>query len=482
MSYKYKTKPFGHQHRAFTEYGNWPGHGLLFDQGLGKTKILIDTACYLYEQVKIDAVVIIAPNDVCRNWATDEIPAHMPDRVQAQCRMLVWESSKAGKNGTKRFKSEADRLLEYGGLSILIAGYESSITVAFKAYMKRLFAKRKAAMFLDESHRIKGSSSKAKTTLVAMGKHALYRRIATGTPMEQPFDIWPQLRFLDQDFWARNGFATFESFKQRYGVYTTQYGRGRSWEQLVAHRNLDELSEIIKQITWRLEKHNTLDLPPKTYAKRYFEMTPAQRRAYDELKNNDLTRLLSGDELSADAAIVKMLRLQQIACGYVACEAEQPSQQVDPDKNVRMDLVCAAVAERTEPSIIFHRFQADIEEMVRRLGNECVRFDGSVSSDDRVRARQAFQAGDKKYLVGSKAAFIGLTLTAAKFVDYYSNSFSLTDRLQSEDRAHRIGQTGTVVYTDWMATDTIDEYIVKRLRGKKDVFETVLQDEVKAWI
>lgn len=458
--------------------------GLLWEQGVGKTKPLIDNASYLYETGKLNALVVVAPNDVCRNWATDEIPTHMPDRVLDQTRVLVWEPTKAHHTGgTKKFRKEIEFLLHYGGLVVVIVGYESTITHAFKLYMKRLFKYREVGMILDESHRIKGTDAKAKLTLVAMGKWAKYRRIATGTPMERPFDLYSQIRFLDDEFWPRNGFPTFEDFKQHFGIFRTQFGRGRSWEQHVGHKNLDELSDLIKGITWRLTKDQAgLNLPPKTYTKRYFEMTPTQQRAYDELRQRHQVQLASGDTLKAPTAITRMLRLQQIACGYVACEAEQPSQLVDPKKNIRMDLVCAAVAERNDPSIIFHRFQADINEMVRRLGKECVRFDGSVSSDDRIRARQAFQAGDVKYLIGSKAAFIGLTLTAAKFIDHYSNSFSAIDRLQSEDRAHRIGQTGTVLYTDWLASHSVDEYIVRRLREKKDVIDQVLQDEVKSWI
>lgn len=481
MTYRYKTKPFEHQSKVFRETANLAAYGLLWEQGCGKTKPLIDTASYLFQDGKIRGLVIVAPNGVHRNWISDEIPTHMPPEVQANLKYLIWDSSKKEQVG---FKKQMKALMKYeDGLAVILVCYEATIRDLCKRFIRQFLDTRPSLMVLDESHKIKTADSKVKTTLVALGEHAKYRRIATGTPIEKAFDIYPQLRFLDPEFWKRKGFKTYADFQARYGVFVERSFGARSFTQLVGHQNLDELGNHIKGITWRLTKEDAgLNLPPKVYSKRYYELSKEQRRVYEELKEHSRTVLKSGDELQVSIAMTRMLRLQQIACGYVSCEAEQPAQRVD-DKNPRMDLVCDEILPGLEhQAIIWHRFKADIDEMCLRLGKNCVRYDGQVDDENRARNKLAFQRGDVQFFVASKAASTGLTLVGAKTALYYSNSFAYIDRVQSEDRIHRIGQNVSVNYIDIIADDTIDEYIVRALRKKQDLATTVLQDEVKPWI
>lgn len=479
--YKYKTVPRDYQRTAFQRTANLPGYGLLFVQGLGKSKVFIDTAAYLWMQAKIDCLFIVAPNGVHRNWVSDEIPAHMPDEVQAVTKTLIWKSISAK---TQKYKSKIKDVLAHQGLIVVVVAYESSRTDSFKAFAKRMFGQRKVMMVLDESHKIKSPGAKVKTTLTAMGKYAPYRRIATGTPLEEAFDIYSQLRFLDPDIWVRNGFKTFEDFKAHFGVFIEQRFGGRSFEKCVSYKNLGELSDIVKSITWRLTKEEAgLNLPPKIYTKRYAQMSPEQERVYRQVKNEGTALLLSGDTVDAEQAIVKMLRLQQIACNFVSCDIEQPIQRIDLKKNTRMNLaVDEILLDIGHPAIIFSRFTADIDELCRRLGNKAVRYDGQVNEEDRARAKKAFQSGDVQYFVASKAASTGLTLTQAETVMFYSNSFSLTDRLQSEDRAHRLGVKHSVTYIDLIMENTVDEYIVGKLINKHEVFTELLGDAIMPWI
>ena len=98
--------------------------------------------------------------------------------------------------------------------------------------------------------------------------------------------------------------------------------------------------------------------------------------------------------------------------------------------------------------------------------------------------RNAFQNDSKvRFIVGTpQTGGYGITLTAANTVIYYSNGYDLEKRLQSEDRAHRIGQKKSVTYVDILAEETVDEKIVKSLRKKINIASEVLGEELKAWI
>jgi len=486
MTYTYKTKPLPHQRKAFTETANRAHYALFWDPGTGKSKPLIDTVSYLYQEGKCDGVLIVAPNGVQLNWLTDEIPKHMPDDVRKDIKATVWDPVRA--RSTQKYKKELASLVKHEGLAIILVNYESIITPLFKTYGKRFLDKRKSCMILDESHRIKSADSKVKITAVALGQHAQYRRAATGTPLEKPFDIYPQIRFLDPTFWKSKGFPTYTDFKAHFGVYKQSgfkrgFGRGDLGE-LVDYKNIDELSRYLHEVGWRLTKDEAgLNLPPKVYTKRYAEMLPEQWRVYNELADKYRTELLSGDVLEVTNTMTKFLRLQQIVCGYVACEKDDPIQPIVPGKNPRMDMVVEEVLKPLErPCIVFSRFKPDIDELCRRLGKEAVRYDGDVNNQDRQRAKQAFQGGDAKFFVASEAAKEGLTLVQADTVVYYSNHFKLITRLQSEDRAHRIGQTRSVTYIDIVTPGTIDEYIVQSLRDKFDIVTQITRDQVKAWL
>jgi SNF2 family DNA or RNA helicase len=446
---------------------------------------------------------VVAPNGVHRNWVSDEVPAHMPDRVRDRLRTLIWSSVKSR---TKKFRRAMDELIKHTGPVMLVINYESCIVKRFKQFYARLQAKRKIFMVLDESHRIKGTGTHVKTALTAMGQYAKFRRILTGTPLEQPEDIYTQVRFLDRDFWVRKGYRTPTEYRNRYMVYRKrsitrkdsrpgrQGNRTIEFDQPVGVKNLAELGEYMKEISHRLTKETAgLNLPPKMYSRRYCQMTTEQKRVYTDLKRKTIdemldpskrVRLQSGSQLKVTMAMTKMLRLQQIACGYVACERDQPIEMLEPGVNERLDV---AVEEILRPlphqAIVWARFTPDVDQLMRALGDRAVRYDGLVSEEDRAINKARFQAGDVQFFVGKiKAGGTGLTLIGAKTMLYYSNYFDLIPRVQSEDRFHRVGQTVPVNIIDLISENTVDEYIVEKLQKKFDIAAAVNQDAFRAWI
>lgn len=485
MKYEYKTKPFDHQHKLFIDTVNKVAYAVLWEQGVGKTKPIIDSMAALYEDGVIDAGLVVAPNGVHRNWVTDEIPAHLPDRVAAKTMMHFYQSPKAG---TKWHQRDCEALLKYPGFAFLAMSYEGFMTERGKKFAKRFLLKRKVFYTLDESQKIKSPGAKRTKSIVASGNYAPFRRILTGTPIGTgPFDIYSQIKFLEPMFWKDRGIGTFSAFKRRYGVWMTradaeaQWGYDPGYDQLLSYRNVEEIEQYLKTIGHRLTKDEALDLPPKLYSKLYFDMTSQQSRVYDELVEEYITELDCGTMVEASLAIVRLLRLQQITCGYVATEAGEPITLIG-DKNPRLITALDKLEDLAHPAIVWARFREDINQLMAVLGDKAVRYDGMVGDDERARNKEAFQAGDVQYFVATYAASTGLTLTAARTVMYYSNNFNLIDRLQSEDRAHRIGQEHPVDYIDVIAPGSIDDKIVSNLRGKFDIAAKITGDVLREWL
>lgn len=485
--YDFKTKPFDHQREIFDATLDHEAYGLFWEQGCGKTKPVIDQAAALFERDEIDCLLVVAPNGVHRNWITDEIVNHLPDRVAARTHSGFYQSPKAR---TKWHQRDMESLLKYQGLVVLTISYDGFMTELGKKLMWRFLKRRRVMYVLDEAHYIKTPGAKRTKSIIASAKYAEKRRLLTGTPIAQgPFDIYSQVRFLDDEFWKREKrIGNFNAFKMRYGIWRTreevmrEYGYDPGYNQLVSYRNVDELHEVLAKVGDRRTKDDVLDLPPKLFSKRPFEMTPQQSKAYQELTEDYQTQLENGEWVEADLAIVRLLRLQQITCGYVATDVEEPVQRIS-DKNPRLDTLVDITEGLGHKAIIWSRFRADVDLIMDALGGKAVRYDGQVDDDGRAKAKDDFQKGDAQFFVANPAAgATGLTLTAARTVVYYSNSFKLVDRLQSEDRAHRIGQEHPVNYIDIVAPGTIDDMIVKSLRMKQDIATQITGDKVKEWI
>ena len=143
------------------------------------------------------------------------------------------------------------------------------------------------------------------------------------------------------------------------------------------------------------------------------------------------------------------------------------------------------------PAIVWSRFTRDIDQIMDALGPRAVRYDGTLDDDECERSKLEFNAGDADWFVGNPSkGSRGITINAAKTTMYYSNSFKYRDRMQSEDRNHRIGQDGVdhgeygfgVLYADVLAHDTVDMHIVENLRGKYDIASRLTGDVLREWI
>jgi len=473
-------EPYPFQREVWERTRDLDEFGLFWEMGAGKTLASIMTATWRFERGDIDALVVLAPKGVYRNWEETELPKHMPEWVD--WRAHSWVSKNPMPKKDQRSFEDA---IQHEGLAILAMNYEATITKLGGAALKRFLTERRCMLVCDESARLKTPGSKTSMRVVAAAKYAKVTRILTGTPIAQgPFDVYAQLRVLDADYWTARGLKNFHLFRQRFGIFERRQSGSQQWNQLVRYRNLPELQELVAEVTDRKLKSEVLpDLPPKIYSQREFSLDPKQRRLYDELRSELRAVLESGEEVSADFALTRLTRLQQIACGFTGTD---DGPDVPVGENVRLEALLELLEEVQGKAIIFARWTWEVDQIVAALGDTCVRFDGQVGDDERQAAIRAFQDSDDgpRWFVGKvSVAGEGITLTRAGTVIYCSNSYRLDQRLQSEDRAHRAGMPSRAVqYIDLVALGTYDRPILNSLRNKRDIGAEVTGDCLPDWL
>ena len=477
---KYKLKPFDHQIDAL-EYG-WdrPEFALFMEMGTGKSKVLIDNMAMLYLEGQINFALIIAPKGVYRNWVAKEIPEHMSDDVAH--RVIRWVSG-PNKKQREEMRSVKDK---FDGLTIFVMNVESySSLKGQKAgqWMSGALGAR-GMIAIDESTTIKNHKAKRTKALMKIASGFKYRRLLTGSPItKSPMDIYSQCEFLRPGLL---GFESYYAFQGRYAIVQRRKMGQAAFQQIVGFRNLDELTRRIDMFSFRVLKKDCLDLPDKIYTARFVGMTVEQYKMYDQIRRHAMVLFESGEMSTAPAVITQMLRLQQIMSGHL--KTDDGDMLYFPSK--RMDALEEIINEHDGKAIIWSRFRYDIiqitEMLNKKFGQGCaVSYFGDTSDDDRAAAVLNFQNPDHplKFFVGNPAtAGYGLTLTEANLVVYYANDFNLETRIQSEDRAHRIGQKNNVTYIDLICEGSIDERIVKSLRAKIDIGAKVLGEDAREWL
>ena len=478
--YVFETEPYEHQRCAFEDSWSAEYYALLMEMGTGKSKVAIDTIAALYEAGEIDAALIVAPKGVYANWARGEVGIHMPRRID---RLVVqWVPAK-----TKKFEEEMSGLLdvEPNHLRIFVMNVEaySSPRGARAAYD---FLKRypKNLMAVDESTTIKNRTAKRTKNIMVLGKYAKYRRILTGSPVtKSPLDLFSQCAFLSPD---ALGIKSFFAFQSRYAIIQRRQMGPRSFQEVVGYRRLDELSEKLDRFSNRILKADCLDLPDKVYLRRDVPLTPEQKTMYAQMKKLALAKFENGELATTASILTQIMRLQQICCGFLTPD----DGEVQALPSNRLDELMEVVEEASGKVIIWATYTHDIHAIRDALAAEygpssVSTYYGETPQDERQDIVEAFQDGDNplRFFVGQpRTGGYGITLTAASTVVYYSNSYDLEIRIQSEDRAHRIGQKKSVTYVDLVSPGTIDEKILTALRGKIDIAAQVLGEKAADWI
>tara|TARA_R100001126_G_scaffold97191_1_gene70300 strand:- start:64 stop:1080 length:1017 start_codon:yes stop_codon:yes gene_type:complete len=338
-------------------------------------------------------------------------------------------------------------------------------------------------MAIDESTTIKNPTAKRTKNIVALGKHAQYKRILTGSPVtKSPLDLFKQCEFLDP--WLLEH-ESYYSFRTRYAIMKKVNFGIRAVEIPVGYKNLGELSEKLKGFSERVLKDKCLDLPKTTFMKRFVQLTPDQFKVYEQMKKEALA-IMNGKMITTANALTQLMRLQQITCGHFKAD-DGTTQEI---KSNRMDELINVLNELEGKVIIWSHWQSDVKQIIKAIVKEfddpnCfVDYYGLTPQDERQQNIKRFQEDDTcRFFIGTpQTGGYGITLTAASNMIYYSNGYDLEKRQQSEARIDRIGQTKPMTYIDIICEDTVDERIVKALRKKINIASQVMGEELKAWI
>jgi SNF2 family DNA or RNA helicase len=368
-------------------------------------------------------------------------------------------------------------------LRILIMNIEAFSTEKGQQFAKLFLRVTKAFMAVDESTTIKTPTAKRTKAIVKIGKEAKYRRIATGSPVtKSPLDLYSQCEFLGEDCL---NYSSFYAFQARYAILVERKMPTHTFKQVVGYRHLDELKDKLDRFAFRVTKDECLDLPEKIYLRRDVELSAEQKKAYEQMKLMALAVLDQG-LVSTNNALTQLMRLHQIVCGYVKLDDGQ--ELVLPNNRISelMDLL----SESSGKVIIWANYRRNIEDIKLAIQKEygmtsVATYYGDTPTEERQDIVDKFSdpESELRFFVGNPTTGgYGLTLVSSHTVVYYSNSFDLEKRLQSEDRAHRIGQKEKVTYIDLIASSTVDEHIVKALRSKIDIASAVLGEELKGWL
>ena len=477
MNYKFKTKPYAHQITALEKSWQKDEYGYFMEMGTGKSKVLVDNVAMLYDKGKINSALIIAPKGVYRNWLSQEIPEHLPRHIDHKT--VLWTALTS-----KTKDKEYQQLLKQDyDLHILLMNVEALSTKKGVEFAGKFLRCHKALMAVDESTTIKNPNAKRTKAILTLGKQVKYRRILTGAPVtKSPLDLYSQCAFLNEDLL---GFTSYYTFRNRYAQMIERNFGGRRVQIVASYRRLDELAETLKPFSYRILKEDCLDLPPKIYMKREIELTDEQKKAYMTMKSMALAQV-KGKLATAPHVLTQLMRLHQITCGHFKADDGTTKKL----KNNRMSELIDLLEEMEGKVIIWANYVYDIKQIVKTIGQEygedsIVEYYGAIESKKRQHNIEKFQDPKSKvrFFVGNpQTGGYGITLTAAHNVIYYSNGYDLEKRLQSEDRAHRIGQKKSVTYIDIIARKTVDEKIVKALKKKINIASAIMGEELKDWI
>lgn len=441
------------------------GFGLLFEMGCGKTLTAIAIAGAGYQMGKIERLLIVAPTSVVAVW-----PKELQEyaKFKYTCKTLLGEK--------KQRLKQIDDLIKFPfkALKVAVINYESTWRPEILEKLKEFDADMVIA---DESQRIKTYDAAQSKAMHELGDQARYKLILSGTPVQTAaIDIWSQYRFLDKSVFGDN----FFKFRGRYAIMGG-YGN----KKIVGYKDLEGLIKKEHSIAFRVTKDEALDLPEQTFETRKIQFNQKEKNLYERIKKDSYAELDGGGHITATTVLTRLLRLQQLAGGFLVQDDAQKPQLVSRAKlDALADIIEDYVIGSGKKLVIFARFIAEVKAIMELAGKvlpkelKQVAIYGDIKKEDRGGIVKQFQEDPSTVLfIGQiDTAGTGITLTAADTCVYYSKNFNYATYSQSLSRIHRIGQRNCCTYIDLEIEGTIDELISKALSRKEDMAKTVVDN------
>lgn len=483
-----KTDPMDHQLTGRALLAENPElYALAAEQGTGKTWMLLDDIERQLESGNITDALVIAPKGVHSNWIKRELPKHMSADVDAA--YFLSNPKAAEKKALERFLKGDGRP---GILSMNVDAVNTKKGYALA--QEFLSSRRRTMMVVDESGRIRNPDAKRTKKIIELGKASDSRRIASGTMVNgSPLSVFSQFEFLapGQGLLGTKSYRAFvaefaELLPENHRLMQQIRRKTPFSPQVVArdpkgrpiYKNLDKLRSLMAPYTYRVLKKDCLDLPEKIYQTVDFSLTPVQRKIYEEVATNLRFERDDGD-IDKFNALTKLTKLRQVTSGFIMSDMK-PVSMTPPGENPRLKTLLDITEDVDGQFIVWAYYReeiAQIEAAFKDAQIPCVSYHGGIKEQAREDAVDNFQAGRARAFIGQpQAGGIGLTLTAAETAIYYSNDYNYENRVQSEDRCHRIGTTNHVTYIDLVAENTIDEAVAASIVRKGLVAFQILDE------
>lgn len=470
--YTFKTKPFPHQLDGVRFGLNKKRFLLCDDQGLGKTKQIIDLVGCLEKTENINKVLIICGvNSLKYNWQS-EIETHSDEKGWVLGTRYRKRTGKAYE-GTN--KDKLDDLNNLPDCRYLITNIETLRAMAEKVSktkykfpiaekLKELCDKGIISMIaFDECHKSKEPTSLQSRAMIDVT--ADYMVAMSGTPlMNKPLDLYFSLHWLGYEQ------HSFYQFKQHY---CTLGGWGGS--EIIGYKNLEEIRALMSEVMLRRLKTEVLDLPEKIRKIEYVDMTSKQAQIYKEVYSGVMSEL---QQIKfANNPLSMMIRLRQ-ATGWTGILSDTVQESAKMD---RMLQLVEEITSSGQKVIIFSNWESMTSIAKQKLADYNPAYiTGGIKTDDRMNEVTRFQTDENcKIIIGTIGAMgTGLTLTAAQNVIFLDSPWNMALKAQAEDRAHRIGTQGTVNVITLVCKNTIDERIEELVEKKGHMAEALVDGKI----
>lgn len=440
---------YEHQKTALSLLRIEDGFALFMEQGTGKTFPVLFRLAELAEMGKIDSALIVAPKAVCGSWR---------DKIE-----LLDDSQKAA--------------LE--SIELEIVNYD--LVWRREEYWASVWD----ALVLDESHFIKTPGAKRTHACLAIAAHAKYRYILTGTPTSNGAlcNIWTQLAAVDP--WIKTNPHNKRKFvypaclgKKSYYKWLEDVAYLNRWHKPYKYRDVSGLQDIIAEHSYRITKSECLDLPEKLPDELLrVEIGSKARKDYSMIARHSA---IPDRDLLADNPLVRMLRLRQIASGFLANE----DQEVEVYQNAKTKALTDLLSEHEGKVVVFCEFKRsidDVTEALDKMGFNPVSLDGRSKDHDVWRKFQE-DPNVRAIVCQYQSGSAGIDLYAASTCVFYEPTLSSNLNEQAKDRIHRIGQHDPCSYYYLIAQNTVEEAIYEALKNYKDFEERLFADYLDEYV
>lgn len=496
LKYRYKKRPYKHQVLALKKLlsTGWGG-ALLMEPRTGKTKVAIDYLSILHMAKGMNRVLVIGPVVAIEVWKEQ-----LQDNCPYPYRLTIWD----------RKGRRAQELPHYGRdiLDIVLMNYDAFSTPgAFRTVRSgpnkgevvtdkegnKLRSKSRGGRYemkkkikrwqpqliiLDESHRIKSPSAKKSTAIHSIGPVASYRVLLTGTVVTKSkrlYDVYSQWKFLNPGRFAG---LNFKEFKQRYGRWLMQ----DRYEKWLGSRNENELHKKVHLDSFSITREECYDLPKVTP-----QIIPIQleesAKLYDQMAEDMVARIYTGEITEASIRLVQRLRLQQITSGITKTS---PTKQypkgrlvvIGQEKLRMIESRLEDLMEADEKVVIGALFKADIARLIKlgkKLGVPTFAIHGGVKQGDRAKIPNQFKAvsGGAIFIGQPAAAGESIDLSCASILQWYSLPSSWVNFRQFSDRI-ALSEKPTF-HEFYLAAGTVDFLMYETLMEDGDIGKKMIQ-------